>query len=174
MHQPQSETSPILVRDLSPQQLAGIRSQLVKMLRARGSDAEDAEDLAQEALSKGLKSKVIRDPQAWLRRAAMLAAVTLARRRYWRDRRMGRQVSFDESRLTADTTAAQSEGRDAAVQVAIERLPDLLRRIVEKWMVGQTLAEIGVSLEIHQRTIGRRLETAFRMLRRLLADWQPA
>lgn len=48
---------------------------------------------------------------------------------------------------------------------AIRLLPDRLRLTVVMYSVGMTQREIGEELGIDQRTVGRRLENAFNLLK---------
>jgi RNA polymerase sigma factor (sigma-70 family) len=159
---------PTRLKDLPPQLLADLRRDLERMLRARRHTRQDAEDLAQDTLCKGLAAGELRSPRAWLRRVATHAGITLLRKRRGQER-LGRRVPLDPALLPFDSFAETAgKKRSDALWAAIDQLPDRLREFVALRMDGLTFVAIATEFGLHESAVRRRYGEALDFLRELL------
>ncbi len=135
------------------------------VLLARSRQANDAEDLVQEAFLRLAKQTVApRDPLAWLVRTVRNLCVDLARRS---NRRKHREQQFARSRDSwLRHSAPTTEVSISEVLAALEHLPpesrDLL--IAHLWN-GMTFEQIGDAFEMSSSTANRRYQQALKKLR---------
>ncbi|MBI2922116.1 MAG: sigma-70 family RNA polymerase sigma factor [Planctomycetes bacterium] len=131
-------------------------------------DGPAAEDVAQEVFLDILRRpaawKDVRDPKAFLGRAAINRAIQAIRER---SRRARREREAGERR--AEMANSESPFR-SEVRTQVAGLPAEERMVVElHFMEGFTLRETAATLEISERTVSTRVADALARLRRLLA-----
>jgi RNA polymerase sigma-70 factor (ECF subfamily) len=132
---------------------------------------EDAEDVAQEALTKAYRSfKQLRDRdrfRAWLVRTTWRAAID----RYQQNRRRGGRelhVDAEPSELTRDS--AEARERANRLWRAIDALPEKLRvAIVLAGIQGHNIREVAALLQVPEGTVKSRLFLARQRLKERLS-----
>jgi RNA polymerase sigma-70 factor (ECF subfamily) len=132
---------------------------------------EDAEDVAQEALTKAYRSfKQLRDRdrfRAWLVRTTWRAAID----RYHQNRRRGgRELHVEAEPAAPALDPAESTQRADRLWRAIDALPEKLRvTIVLAGIHGHNVREIAALLEIPEGTVKSRLFLARQQLKERLS-----
>ena len=127
---------------------------------------EDAEDVAQEALTRAYRKRgSLRDParfRAWLARMAWRMA--LDHRRAGKRREAREQVAVAVSAPDAEDVAAQNEFR-ARLFAAIDALPEKLRIVVVlAGIEGHNMREVSSLLGVPEGTVKSRLHAARQQL----------
>jgi RNA polymerase sigma-70 factor (ECF subfamily) len=140
---------------------AGVSRRLVGQAYLLTGDIQEAEDLAQEALSRAWHAwpRVSRfeDPEAWSRRVLHNLAVS----RWRRDRTRRRE----EPRLAAVATAPPLDDRQLELVGALRRLPVAQRRaLVLKAVGGLSVEEIAVDMGASAGTVRMWLTRARRAM----------
>lgn len=138
-------------------------------------DRSEAEDVAQETLSKLAEHEVLARPdaevRAWLRRVSVNASFNRLRSRQRGTDRMRRSAAADRPLLQSDSAGPQlaqmvrAEER-AAVRAALARLPERQRACLLLRHSGYRYAEIARALDIAEGSVGvllARGERAFRI-----------
>lgn len=167
----EADAPPIQMRNLSPQQVTAMDGTLQRMLRHRGLSREDAEDLAQETLLRGLSSAVHTSLPAWSRAVASHAGTTLRRRKHREELTFGKRSGLDPDLFPCDPwQASDVEELREAIRSAVQKLSLRVRGIVELRLAGRTFGEIGELLELSVRQVSSRFDEARARLRELLRD----
>ena len=133
---------------------------------------EDAEDVAQEALTKAYRNlRMLRQParfRAWLVRITWRLAIDHQRRAKRRGTR--ESVSLTVSPPQDGTNVLASRERSERLWEAIDALPEKLRIVtVLAGIEEHNLREVGVLLDLPEGTVKSRLFLARQRLRELLA-----
>lgn len=145
------------------------RVQIVALARRRVSDADEAEELAQDVFIKAMeKLSQLRVPEAfggWLRRIVHRMAIN-------RNSRNGHSVACDPVTLEATCLADESPESDAVtneeaanLRASLRKLGKLDRNTLEAFYLrGQSLIEMSNAFEAPVGTIKRRLHVARKRL----------
>lgn len=149
-------------------------AELVRLATRITGDAAEAEDVAQDALTRLSTHQVLQRPDgeiaAWLRRVTINASFNRLRGRSRSGERMRRSAAAERPLRTADSTGPQlaqvvrSEER-AAVRAALDRLPERQRMCLLLRHSGYRYAEIAAAVGIADGSVGvllARGEHAFR------------
>lgn len=154
------------------EELAQVQPALAGMLRARGHNREDIEDIIQDALIKVLKASKkgeIRSPQAYLCRVVLNVGDTLLRKAMQRRKKLGKEVSLDPAHLVFDAFAEHDkEALCEAIPNAVRKLPRDLKEIVTLRLGGQPFTKIGDTVGLPEWTARRKFNQALAHLRFLL------
>lgn len=162
-----------------------VRQNQARILRlVRGMVPErDAEDVAQDAFVKAFRRLGDFDERArfstWLYRIAANAALDWRKReRYRRHADLPENAEGEDAVPDAQPgprVAAQRRELAAAIDAAVEALPDHYHRIVVlREVEGLSYEEIAETLEISKGTVESRLFRARERLREALSDWMDA
>ena len=132
---------------------------------------EDAEDVAQEALTKAYRNlRMLRQPdrfRAWLVRITWRLAIDHQRSAKRRGNRESASQNVTTTQDAADVLAAQE--RSARLWEAIDALPEKLRIVtVLAGIEEHDLHEVGLLLDLPEGTVKSRLFLARQRLRELL------
>lgn len=138
-----------------------------------GLDADESEDVAQEAFAQYHRSHSADAPyaDAWLRRAVVHLALNAIRSRRRREAREERDYRTGEPLAPVRATESdpssrlESAERSAAVRVAMGRLSERHASVLALRYSGMSYAEVGVALGIPVTQVGsvlRRAESAFK------------
>jgi RNA polymerase sigma-70 factor (ECF subfamily) len=146
------------------------------LCRARVNHADDADDLAGEAMLRGLRDLTrLKDPARF---GGWICAIARNVCRHWAADRQNGQVPF--SSLPADgrpapgppDPASPTAARDDAdaLMAAVRGLPRREREVIEmKYFAGLTYCQIARALGVRPATVNARLTSARRRLRDRLA-----
>jgi RNA polymerase sigma-70 factor (ECF subfamily) len=145
-----------------------LRPALVRLGAAVTGDLETGRDLAQDAITAFLSSRVeVRTPDAWLRRVVVL------RGRSW-VRRQGRARRYLERwevwRVARSEGRAAAEGPDLADQLAVRQAlaglsPDHRAVLVLRYYDDLSVPEIARTLQVSEGTVKSRLHRGLRRLK---------
>ncbi|HTU93381.1 MAG TPA: sigma-70 family RNA polymerase sigma factor [Gemmataceae bacterium] len=159
--------------DLPEEELARLQRRLVRCLMKRRFRKEDAEELAQDALLKGLAEE--RHPkswEAWLHSVAARDAATLCRKRDTARGHLERLAQKRGHPIADRCVEAEERELLAHLQEEIDRLPLELRWTVLRHCDGSTYAQIarqmGCSTQTVKRRLGKARDALWRALRPLL------
>lgn len=149
---------------------------LVQFLRRRTSTRQDAEDAAQESMSRLLRYRESQPPSAWkplLYRIATNVACDQARRA--QTHHDDKHVSIDDQACTAaELTPEQQAARDqdmARLSQAILELPPKCRRVYLLKRVHELKhADVAVRCGISVKTVEKHLARALVLLRRKVGE----
>lgn len=138
-------------------------------------DAQAAEDVCQQALLKAWeRQQQLREAGAlrnWIARVVLNESLQLRRRRKTEQRALGRTAAEAEPSSGPDPSLEMKE----AVLAAMEQLPEDVRLVVAmRLMQGVSGNEVKDMLGCSAAEVSRQLHRGMEMLRRSLADWQPA
>jgi RNA polymerase sigma factor (sigma-70 family) len=149
-------------------------AELVRLAARITGDAAEAEDVAQESLTRLSTHEVLQRPDdeiaAWLRRVTINASFNRLRGRSRSGARMRRTAAAERPLRTVDSTGPQlaqvvrSEER-AVVRAALDRLPERQRMCLLLRHSGYRYAEIAAAVGIADGSVGvllARGEHAFR------------
>jgi RNA polymerase sigma-70 factor (ECF subfamily) len=146
------------------------------LCRARARRADDADDLAGEAMLRGLRDLTrLKDPARF---GGWICAIARNVCRHWAADRQNGQVPLNT--LPADEYPASGEPEPAAaaraeeeerLMAAVNGLPRRYRDVIQlKYYSGQTYAQIARALGVRPATVNARLTAARRRLRESLSD----
>lgn len=167
---------PATLRTTSPTTLRKYYTDLVAQLRAKRVSAENAEDLASQAIMAGLNLDNLQCPEAWLYTTAFRKYLTLIRKtEVWDDHRsaleyharlLRRQGEFPEI-LDALVHAEEVDIRKKRMQEALNTLPALESHILEENVVrGVKCKSLAERLGITVPALKSRLRRAKDRIRR--------
>lgn len=160
-------------------QLEHIRPSLRRMLTARLSNAEDAEDILQDLWIKlgSLDSEPISNPSAYLHRMALNLSNDLVRQR---TRRRSREADWTDTSVTTmdgmsvdDAPSPERQAADrqelARMTEAIRQMPDRAQQVFRRHRIdGLSHAEVASELGISKSAVEKNMATALKHLMRHL------
>jgi RNA polymerase sigma factor (sigma-70 family) len=174
---PETESKPMArttLRNTSAKELQNHRDRLVDWLKAHGINHHDAENLAQDALSKGLDVENLVNPEGWLFETAINGAVDLHRRKKTAIKHH-QAVGHHEARICGNATCdpvaeaslfEESEIREKLLLDALAILPALDREILNHYYYSNsTYAELAKRFGLTQAAVKGRLQRARERLR---------
>lgn len=155
------------------------QSRLVKFLRGRTASLQDAEDAAQESLTRMLRYRDSAPASAW-RRLLYRVAVNVAHDQFRKARthRASEHVSLDRCQIATSGRSPEEqavyEQQLACLRQAIRELPPKCQRVyLLKRMHGLSHAEVGAKCGISARTVEKHLAKASFLLRRKVGKRGP-
>lgn len=154
---------------------------ILKMVR----NAEDAEDITQEAFTKAFNSLASFDPKfafsTWLFRIASNASIDFIRRRKLQtmsihsgtdDEGSPMVIQIEDQGLTPDEKFLRQQRKDF-LNRAIARLPDKYRRLVQlRYFKEYSYEEVAEELDVPLGTVKAQLHRARELLNKELAAMQ--
>lgn len=148
-------------------------SRLLAYARARCNDADEAEDLLQEALIKlwgYQEERGCRPPDVPLAFSVMrYLGLDHGRRKGRREKRDEKIIQFQKGNDHWLDPAMEDEEEAAMLRTEVESLPDKLREVLTlKIWGGLTFQEIGTLLEISHNTAASRYRYALEQLQKKL------
>ena len=150
-------------------------AEIVRLAGRILGDRAEAEDVAQEAMSRLAGHEVLTRPdaevRAWLRRVSINASFNRLRGRRRGSARMQRSAAGERALLQPDATGPQlaqlvRSEEQAAVRAALARLPERQRACLLLRHSGYRYAEIARALDIAEGSVGVLLARGERAFRR--------
>ena len=141
-------------------------------------DREEARELVQEAFVRLWRMRARIEPETARALVFRIALNLAANRRRWR--RLWRLATLDLVGVVASDQAGAEEAlageqRRRAVQAAVERLPERLRRVIVLCELGgMSYAEVADVLQIPSGTVASRRNAALNRLRQWLSARESA
>jgi RNA polymerase sigma-70 factor (ECF subfamily) len=128
-------------------------------------DVHDAEDIAQDALFKGLTEiAALRDGSqfgAWITRIARNASINLLRKKHY----------MEKTKEQLEGSIGREATQNIALHQAIQRLPQEIRLpLVMYYFDGQSVQKVAERLDISVSNVYQKLRTALKQLHNLLVE----
>lgn len=166
------------LKKADPKELKVHLNVMVGSLKARGTRHHDAEDLAAEALCKGLDVENLRNPEGWLHRVLFRGAYTLGRRK--KTAANHRQaLGHHAARIRGQAVVnpghemecrEEAENLGKIMTEALAILTDLDRAILLHWVeTYSTYEELSHRFDLSRAAVKGRLRRARARLRKYLA-----
>ncbi len=161
------------LQDWAVNDLERLLRDLKNFFRGRSvRDGNDAEELAQKVVFKGLEQGELDAPRAFLFGIARNEFKTYFRERIRRQRLLGEQIPLDQVAGGDDPLDLSIRNElKTIVGKGMDQLPHSTARYVDLYLSGECFAEIARLVNVPEQVVRRAIGRGLKQLRPLLVDY---